>query len=104
MTSDGNNGSGNPRRSDGGADEAAAVRPRHAPPADTFTWRGWVLVAMVVVAFFLIPGAILVLPSAQGVVGSLGLTLRDAYLVLPLPAAILLGAIAVWSALTSRGE
>jgi len=49
-----------------------------------------------------VPIAILALPAAQGVVRSLGLTLRAAYLTLPLLPAFLLGAIAVWSALRSR--
>lgn len=53
---------------------------------------------MLVVCLFVIPGAILGLPAAQDVVASSGLTLRDAYLVLSLPAAILLGAFAAWSA------
>lgn len=85
-------------RSDGGG----TVRPQQAPPAEAFTWRGWVLIGMLLVAFLVIPGALLALPAAQGVVGDLGLTLRDAYLVLPLPAALVLGALAVWSALASR--
>jgi hypothetical protein len=79
-------------------------RPGRAPPATAFGWRGWLLVGMVLLAFLAIPGAILAVPAAQGVVSSLGLSLRDAYLVLPLPAAILLGAMAVWAAVTSRRE
>jgi hypothetical protein len=57
---------------------------------------------MVILSLIVIPAAMLVLPAARSVVASLGLTLRDAYLVLPLPAALLLGAVAVWSALASR--
>ena len=68
----------------------------------TFDWHGWVLVATVVVAFFVVPSAILLLPAAQEVVRSLGLSLRDAYLTLPLVPAFLLGAVAVWSAVRSR--
>lgn len=67
-----------------------------------FDWRGWLLVAVVAVSFLVVPGAILVLPQARGFVGTLGLGLRDAYLVLPLVPAFLLGAVAVWSALRSR--
>ena len=88
-------------QSDGGR---AAVRPHQAPPADSFGWRGWVLVVTIVLAFLVIPTAILVLPEAQGLLGELGLGMRDAYLVLPLPAAILLGAVAVWSALSARRD
>jgi hypothetical protein len=69
---------------------------------DEFGWRGWVLVGVIVVAFLVVPAAILFLPRAQGAVASLGLTLRDAYLVLPLVPAFLLGATAVWAAVRSR--
>lgn len=69
-----------------------------------FGRSGWVLVGMIGVAFLLVPGAILVLPAAQGVISSLGLTLRDAYLTLPLLPAFALGALAVWSAVRSRSD
>lgn len=75
-----------------------------APDTDrTFDWRGWVLVATIAVSFLVVPGAILLLPTAQQFVESLGLSLRDAYLTLPLVPAFLLGAVAVWSAVRSRG-
>jgi len=90
-------------RADDGA-QRAATRPAQAPPAEGFGWRGWVLVGMVLVAFLVVPAAILALPAAQGLIADVGLSLRDAYLVLPLPAAILLGAVAVWAALASRRE
>ena len=78
-------------------------RPVFAPPADDgFDWRGWALVAVVFVCFLVIPGAILLLPGAGEFLGSLGLSLRDAYLTLPLLPAILLGAVAVWSAVANR--
>ena len=76
--------------------------PQQAGTSDEFTWRDWVLVGMVVVAFFVVPGAILLLPAAQGVIAGLGLTLRDAYLTLPLVPAFVLAGLAVWSALRSR--
>jgi hypothetical protein len=79
-------------------------RPHQAPPSETFDWRGWVLVGVVVVAFLVVPAALLYLPRAQALVASLGLTLRDAYLVLPLVPAFLLGATAVWAALRSRSD
>jgi len=69
-----------------------------------FGTSGWVLVGMLGVAFLLVPGAILLLPSAQGVISSFGLTLRDAYLTLPLVPAFVLGALAVWSAVRSQSE
>lgn len=72
--------------------------------AAEFDWRGWALVAAIVVAFFVVPGAILFLPEARSLVRSLGLTLRDAYLILPLVPAFGLGAIAVWSAIRTRSS
>lgn len=76
--------------------------PQQAATSDDFGTEGWVLVGMIVLGFLVIPVAILALPAAQGFVRSLGLTLRAAYLALPLVPAFLLGAIAVWSALRSR--
>ena len=69
-----------------------------------FDWRGWLLVGALIVSFLVVPVAILVLPSAQEFIEGLGLTLRDAYLVLPLVPAFLLGAIAVWSAVRMRAD
>lgn len=69
-----------------------------------FDWRGWALVAVLVLALFVIPAAILYLPTARGSIRSLGLTVRDAYLVLPLLPAFALGAVAVWSAIRTRSE
>lgn len=88
-------------------DEGYVHRPSGEPPqqaetSDEFGREGWILVGMIVLGFLVVPIAILVLPAAQGVVRSLGLTLRAAYLTLPLVPAFLLGAIAVWSALRSR--
>jgi ABC-type glycerol-3-phosphate transport system permease component len=84
-------------------------RPSGEPPAEgdsqrEFDWRGWTLVATVVFAFLVVPGALLYLPFAQSFVTSLGLQLRDAYLVLPLVPAFLLGAVAVWSAVRARAD
>jgi hypothetical protein len=76
--------------------------PRQAETTDEFGTEGWVLVGMIVLGFLVIPIAILLLPAAQDLLRSLGLTLRAAYLALPLVPAFLLGALAVWSALRSR--
>jgi hypothetical protein len=84
-----------------GYDRPSGEPPRQAEPGE-FGWHGWVLVGVLFVAFIVVPGAILFLPAAQGIVRSLGLTLRDAYLTLPLIPALGLGAVAVWSALRSR--
>jgi hypothetical protein len=78
--------------------------PRQAETTEEFGREGWILVGMIFLGFLVVPIALLLLPAAQGVVRSLGLTLRAAYLTLPLVPAFLLGAIAVWSALRSRGS
>jgi len=88
---------------DTGTAGAATGRPRQAPPADRFGWRGWLLVGAVLVAFVVVPVAILFLPAAKGLIRAAGLTLRDAYLVLPLVPALALASMAVWAALASRG-
>jgi len=80
-------------------------RPHQAPPSESgFDWRGWLLVGAIVVCFLVVPGVILYLPQAEGFIASLGLTLRDAYLVLPLIPALGLGVLAVWAAVRSRLE
>jgi hypothetical protein len=85
---------------DGGAE---ARRPHYAPPQnETFDWRGWVLVGVVVVSFLVVPIAILFLPHARSLIESFGLTLRAAYLALPMIPAILLSATAVWAAVRAR--
>jgi hypothetical protein len=80
-------------------EDAHGVSPGDLPREDAreFDWRGWTLVAMVFLAFVVIPAMLYFLPRAQGFVASLGLSLRDAFLVLPLLPAILLGAMAVWA-------
>jgi hypothetical protein len=74
----------------------------HPPQQESFDWRGWLLVGCIVVSFLVIPGVILYLPYAQGAVTNLGLSWTQAYLVLPMIPAILLGAIAIWAAVGSR--
>lgn len=89
---------------DANGDSRYVHRPSGEPVApDTdrrFDWRGWLLVATIAVSFLVVPGLILASPAY---VTALGLSLRDAYLTLPLIPAFLLGAVAVWSALRSRG-
>lgn len=87
---------------DAGYERPSGEPPRQAEPTEGFGWHGWVLVGLIFVAFLVVPAMILFLPAAQGFVASLGLTLRDAYLVLPLVPAFALGVVAVWSALRSR--
>ena len=76
----------------------------HPPPQETFDWRGWVLVAILVVSFLVVPGAILYLPYAQGTISALGMSWRQAYLALPMIPAILLGVVAIWAAVRSRSN
>lgn len=86
-----------------GTESGVAAKPRYAPPdREAFDWRGWLLVGIVFVCFLGVPGAVLYLPQAEPVIESLGLTLRDAYLALPMVPALVLGAVAVWSAVASR--
>ena len=61
---------------------------------------GWVLVAVVVIAFLVVPGIIYVRPTAPG---ELGFRFLAAMLVLPFLPALLLGVTAVWS-LVAGGE
>ncbi|WP_254820990.1 hypothetical protein [Haloglomus halophilum] len=83
----------------GGPRAAGGTAPGDIPRGDAreFDWRGWVLVVAILFAFVVIPVALYFLPRAQGFVASLGLSLRDAFLVLPLLPAIVLGALAVWA-------
>ncbi len=93
-----------------GTDDTYVHQPRSSPPRQArptdndFDWRGWLLVGVVVFSFLVVPTAILYLPQAQSLIASLGLTMRDAYLVLPLLPAFLLGAVAVWAAVRTRSN
>jgi len=62
-----------------------------------FGARGWVLVGMLFLAFGVIPMTIFFIPRAQWLLTTIGLGYRDAFLVLPLLPALLLGAMAVWA-------
>lgn len=93
------------------ASDASGARPEGPRGTDLasadengFDWRGWTLVAAIVVAFFAVPVAVLYLPEAQGFIRSIGFTVRDGYLVLPLVPAFGLGVLAVWSAVRSRSS
>ena len=72
-----------------GADDGSG-----AAEDDDLGRAGWVLVAVVVVAFLVIPGAIYLRPTIPG---EIGLRFLAAMLVLPFLPALLLGATAVWS-------
>jgi hypothetical protein len=73
----------------------AADRPRGEDRE--FGLRGWLLVAMLVLALVVVPVLLYFVPRAQGLAASLGLGYRDAFLVLPLVPAVVLAALAVWA-------
>ena len=79
-------GRGESTGSEAVADPAAPVERGD----EEWNWRDWVLVGVVVLCFLVIPATILALPPVG--------PFRIAYLVLPLIPALLLGAVAVWSA------
>ena len=62
------------------------------PERKAFGLRGWVLVGVLLLAFLVVPAIILFVPPAA-------LPFEVAFLILPLLPALLLGAVAVWSAL-----
>lgn len=60
---------------------------------------GWALVSVVAVAFLVIPGAIYLFPAAPG---RAGVPFLVAMLALPFLPALLLGGVAVWTAVRDR--
>lgn len=72
------------------------------PGNESLGWRGWVVVAALVLSMAVIPWTIVFLPEAQWFLTSIGLGWRDAYLVLPLLPAMGLGFLAVWAAVANR--
>lgn len=86
------------------AGSAQTGQPEEFSEPDTFDWRGWMLVGVVVFSFFVVPSVILFLPHARWILSLLGLSWRQAYLVLPMVPAILLGLTAVWAALQSQSS
>jgi hypothetical protein len=87
---------------DGGDDRDRTTRAYHpdVPRSEEFGRKGWGLVAALFVAFVVVPGFILYLPYSGGLIESFGLTMRDAYLTLPLVPALVLAALAVWVAVS----
>jgi hypothetical protein len=94
-------GSGRPEDA-GGGDRSRTTRAYHpeVPQSEEFGPKGWLLVAALFVAFVVVPAAILLVPYSGGVIRSLGLTWRDAYLTLPLLPAVVLATLAVWVAVS----
>lgn len=88
-------------------DDEYVHRPSGEPPqqveaADGFGWRGWVLVGVLVFSFLLVPWTLILVPSVQSDVATLGLSWRDTFLFVPLLPALLLGIVGVWTALAAR--
>jgi hypothetical protein len=73
-----------------GVDVSRAGGEVRSPAAREFGWRGWLLLAMLFVAFFVAPALIYVRPPA--------VSFTFAYLVLPLVPATVLAFLAVWAA------
>jgi hypothetical protein len=94
----GDHPSGSPESETPSADPARTAEEE----SEGLGWQGWVLVGGLIVAMVLVPWAIVFLPEIRGALGSLGLGLRDAYLVLPMIPAVGLGALAIWAAIAHR--
>ncbi|WP_330631564.1 hypothetical protein [Halocatena halophila] len=78
--------------------------PPDSEPPESIHVASWLLVGALFVAFFVVPATILYLPYAGSMIESLGLTFRDAYLVLPLIPGFVLALIAVWSAVVTQSR
>lgn len=83
---------------------AAYLAGEAGEAGDGADWRAWLLVAATFVAFLVVPAIILLLPAARPVIAALGLSYRDAYLVLPLVPAIGLASLAVWAGVANRRD
>mgnify|MGYP006948678873 FL=1 len=81
-----------------GLESAHAGEPGAGAPGEqsTFGLGGWGLVVALFFAFGIIPMTIFYIPRAQGLLTAIGLGYRDAFLVLPLVPALVLGVLAVW--------
>ena len=83
------------------AGSAQTGEPAAITPPEQFDWRGWLLVGVVVCSTLVVPALVLFLPQMESLVSGLGLSMRQAYLALPMVPAILLGVTAVWVTLRS---
>ncbi len=89
---DGRSGSRGAGSDDDRTDETGVVHPEAVERE--FDWRGWLLVAAIFVAFLVVPGLIYLYPRVPS---NFGLSFWDAYLVLPMIPAVILGLLAVWA-------
>lgn len=83
------------------ADDDDGPTVPNAGESDGLGLVGWALVSVVAVAFLVIPGAIYVFPAAPG---RAGVPFLVAMLALPFLPALLLGGVAVWTAVRDRKE
>ena len=81
------------------ASDAHAVGADDAPADADLGVRGWVLVGVVILATLVIPGIIYLFPASPD---RAGIPFLVAMLALPMVPAVLLGAVAVWSAVAGR--
>lgn len=100
-TSTGKEGQSRPVREPHPAGSDQTGEPGELERAESFDWAGWVLVAVVICSFLVVPGLVLFLPEMHGFISRLGFSLRQAYLVFPMIPAILLGLTAIWATLRS---
>jgi len=98
-----------PRSASGGDDSASRSTgdddTRTGDPRDVSQqadWRGWLLVGVVVLSVLVFPLFVLYIPEASWLIGRLGFSQRQAYIVFPMLPALLLGLTAVWVAVRTR--
>jgi len=84
----------------GGVDSVDETRVTSPEPDDDLGSFGWALVAVVVAAFLVIPGVIYLFPTGP----QSGLPFLVAMLALPFAPALLLGGVAVWTAVADSEE
>lgn len=80
---------------------AQTGRPDDVQTPTSFDWRGWFVVAIVFVSVIAVPLFVLFIPEMHWLIGRLGFSQRQAYIVFPMIPAILLGITAVWATLRS---
>ena len=87
-----------------GTGSAQTGRPERLDTPDDVDRRGWLLVALVVLSVLVIPLFVLYIPEAHWLIGRLGFSQRQAYIVFPMIPAVLLGLTAVWATVRAYSE
>lgn len=77
-------------------------RPQPIETPENIQWQGWLLVAVVVLSFVVVPLFVLFLPEMHWLISAIGFSQRQAYILFPMIPAILLGITAVWATLRSQ--